>query len=63
MKKKLSDVRWHATAGYLYTLSLPPVGLAWEYLRRNPRYRDDWAIRRTADAVGHPWGLHQPGRP
>lgn len=57
------DHPWQATAAYLYTLALPPAGLAWEYLRRNVRYRDDWQTRRMSDAVGQLWGLHQPGRP
>lgn len=57
------DHPWQATAAYLYTLALPPAGLAWEYLRRNARYRDDWRARSLSDAVGQLWGLHRPGRP
>ena len=57
------DGPWQATAAYLYTLALPPAALAWEYLRRNARYRDDWRAHRGTDAVGHLWGLHRPGRP
>lgn len=34
---------WHLTARYLYTLPLDGPGWAWEWLRRNPRYRDDYA--------------------
>lgn len=29
-------------AAYLWTLQLDAAGLAWEYLRRNPRYRATW---------------------
>ena len=40
---------WYATAAYLYVLHLDGPALAWEYLRRHPRYRADWQ-RRLADA-------------
>lgn len=58
-----TDHNWQPTAGYLYTLMLPPSGLAWEYLRRNSRYRHDWngARDRLSDAIGHAWGLDRPG--
>lgn len=29
---------WRPTAAYLYLLHLDPIGLAWEYLRRNPTF-------------------------
>ena len=59
-------------AAYLYILSLDGAGRAWEYLRRNDGYGQDWnrhgrargsaavdrAIRRA-----EPWGLRFPGEP
>ncbi len=52
---------WHAAAAYLYALTLDGPALAWEYLRRNPRYRAvfDLHVRGSEDEVGHaaPWGL------
>ena len=44
---------------------LDRAGFAWEFLRRNPRYRKDYShIRKraaraslVAEAVGHRWGL------
>ena len=49
---------WCASAAYLYVLRLDRSCLAWEYLRRNPRYAADW---RTPPADGVPvplrWGL------
>ncbi len=57
-------------AAYLYTLSLDPPGLAWEYLRRNANYQQDWnkhGRARRGDAVARatrfaePWGLRFPG--
>lgn len=41
--------RWHSSAAYLYLLRLNGPSLAWEYLRRNVEYRDDWAQRRRID--------------
>ncbi len=58
MTSSFSDPQWQATAAYLYTLSLPPPALAWEYLRRNAQYRDDWGGRRLSTVVGPLWGLH-----
>lgn len=52
-------------AAYLWTLQLDPPGLAWEYLRRNPRYQAAW---RRGLASGYldeepaaAWGLRRPG--
>lgn len=55
---------WQATAAYLYTLSLGPTQLAWEYLRRNPTYRQTWRASgaRVSEGAGHPWGLDRPRR-
>lgn len=53
----------HPTAAYLYVVSLDPPGLAWEYLRRNPGYRTDWARGGDGATVAEPWGLRRPGGP
>jgi len=53
------DIAWRATAAYLYLLGLDPAQLAWEYLRRNRVYQDQWKRRElsgSADALA-PWGL------
>ena len=49
---------WCASAAYLYVLRLDRSCLAWEYLRRNPRYAADWRTP-PADKVPVPlrWGL------
>ncbi|MPZ44230.1 MAG: DUF2285 domain-containing protein [Betaproteobacteria bacterium] len=47
---------WHPHAGYLYALLLGAPALAWEYLRRNPEYRQDWR-RQGASAAAGRWGL------
>lgn len=50
------------TAAYLYTLSLDGPGLAWEYLRRNPGYRADFAqaAQGAVARAAEPWGLRFP---
>jgi hypothetical protein len=47
---------WAVSAAYLYVLDLDDAGLAWEYLRRHPGYRADWA-RRLRVASFARWGL------
>jgi len=49
---------WRATAAYLYTLWISRSDLAWEYLRRNARYRWCWAHHRSSrPAAAAHWGL------
>ncbi|KND57580.1 hypothetical protein BVER_02348c [Candidatus Burkholderia verschuerenii] len=48
---------WYPSAAYLYILHLDAPGLAWEYLRRHPDYRDDWRNRRHRPDAAHRWGL------
>lgn len=47
------------TASYLYIVSLDPPGLAWEYLRRNDGYCNDWQHHGSGEnaRVAEPWGL------
>lgn len=33
---------WQPSAAYLYVLHLDAPSIAWEFLRRNPKYRKDW---------------------
>lgn len=42
---------WMANAAYLYILVLDRPSVAWEHLRRNPDYRNDWrrfGLRRSS---------------
>lgn len=52
---------WRATAAYFYLLQLDSMALAWEYLRRNARYRCDWERHGAEDdtQAAH-WGLRWP---
>lgn len=53
----LPSAPWAVSAAYLYTLDLDGPALAWEYLRRHPRYQADWARRRFV-SFGR-WGLRK----
>lgn len=55
---------WAVSAAYLYTLDLDGPALAWEYLRRNPEYRDEHAASaRRRSASFERWGLRCCRRP
>lgn len=56
MAEARSD-QWLPSAAYLYVLHLDGPALAWEYLRRNPHYRRDWAHRRRHPGTAQQWGL------
>ena len=47
---------WAVSAAYLYLLDLEDPALAWEYLRRHPGYRSDWARRKRVVSFDR-WGL------
>jgi hypothetical protein len=57
--------RWRAPHAYAYLDQLIASDLAWEYLRRNRAYQDDFAAARpeaAARALSVRWGLRFPGR-
>ena len=35
-------IDWRSPAAYAYTKTIPAAGFAWEYLRRNDDYREDF---------------------
>jgi hypothetical protein len=53
---------WMLSAAYLYTLDLYGPTLAWEYLRRNPGYRADWACQKRSSSFAQ-WGLRRAEDP
>lgn len=52
----LPSAPWAVSAAYLYLLDLDDPALAWEYLRRHPGYRSDWARRKRVVSFDR-WGL------
>lgn len=52
----LPSAPWGVSAAYLYLLALDDAALAWEYLRRHPGYRSDWARRKRVVSFAR-WGL------
>lgn len=48
---------WQPWAAYLYVLQLDPPGIAWEYLRRNAAYHDDWRRAACGTFDASHWGL------
>ncbi|MDI1237275.1 MAG: hypothetical protein PSV26_07320 [Polaromonas sp.] len=57
----LPSAPWGISAAYLYVLDLDDPALAWEYLRRHPGYRTDWARRKRVVSFAR-WGLRQRRR-
>ncbi len=45
--------RWQDPEDYRYTAELSPTGWAWEFVRRNPEYREFWdaEVRRLLEAI------------
>jgi Family of unknown function (DUF6499) len=54
-----TNTSWTAVAAYLYVLHLDSPALAWEYLRRNPAYREQWRQLSAQDPgqSAESWGL------
>ncbi len=54
---------WRAASAVETLNSLDRAGFAWEFLRRNPRYRREYnqaakeAASAASEAAGHRWGL------
>ena len=57
--------RWRSSQAYDYLDELPASDLAWEYLRRNPDYQDDFQVAARQpgqdDRIAR-WGLRCPDR-
>lgn len=63
-------IDWRAPAAYRNTKTIPAAGFAWEYLRRNDDYREDFQLlirAKRPDATEletfvRRWGLRFPAR-
>lgn len=66
----MQSIDWRTPAAYHHATKLPAAGFAWEYLRRNDEYRQDFMkIVRQHDPFGDAleafvrrWGLRFPAR-
>lgn len=70
----MSGDAWLSPDAYAYLDELSLAGLSWEFLRRNPDYRNDYdqakrkeascgAAGAEAAVCGRDWGLVFPGGP
>ena len=63
--------RWRSSQAYDHIDNLTASDLAWEWLRRNEAYNEDFAALSDTDTDPHAltdrirqrWGLRFPGRP
>ena len=68
----MSHLDWRSPSAYGYLSDLDAAGLAWEFLRRNPNYRNDFSQFQQTRAFGagaegpsgpaRSWGLSFLGR-
>ncbi|UGQ22250.1 transcriptional regulator domain-containing protein [Brucella anthropi] len=64
------SIDWRSPAAYGHTKQIPTAGFAWEYLRRNHDYRQDFLTiaqtggpsGRDLEAFAHRWGVRFPLR-
>lgn len=65
------SIDWRSPAAYAYTKTISAAGFAWEYLRRNDDYREDFQSASADEGPGadqlerflRRWGLRFPKRP
>ena len=48
---------WHDSESYFWITTLPRRAIAWEFLRRSPRYRDAYVAQRGAAGVARDWPM------
>lgn len=64
------SIDWRTPAAYRHTTNLPAAGFAWEYLRRNNDYRQEYRALaasqqpagRHVEAFVERWGVRFPQR-
>ncbi len=63
------SIDWQAAAAYEHADHIPAAGFAWEYLRRDDDYQDDYeklirrpSSRKLLSAFTQRWGLRFPAR-
>ena len=63
----MSTEDWRSPAAYQYAANMEPASLAWEFLRRNPDYRNAYKAAPVqadggTDGPARRWGLRFPCR-
>ena len=63
----MSTEDWRSPAAYQYAATMEPASLAWEFVRRNPDYRNAYKAAPAQaddgiDGPGRRWGLRFPCR-
>ena len=66
----LSGIDWRASVAYRHAKTIPAAGFAWEYLRRDDEYHQDFRAvsgmknptGSRLDAFARRWGLRFPLR-
>ena len=63
----MSTEHWRSPAAYQYAATMEPARLTWEFLRRNPDYRNAYQAAPVqaddgTDGPARRWGLRFPGR-
>ncbi len=67
----LTPLSWQTASAYDYLDNLAVDGLAWEYLRRNTQYQQDFTdfrgkggyVWEMTEIIRDHWGLRCPGQP
>jgi hypothetical protein len=60
MRMKPDTSQWRDPLAYAFVKGADADEIAWEFLRRNPRYQHDFAVSRSAKAMRalrKRWGL------
>lgn len=50
-------IEWRDSESYFWITTLPRRAIAWEFLRRSPRYRDAYVAQRGAAGVTRDWPM------
>ena len=50
-------IEWRDSESYLWITTLPRRAIAWEFLRRSPRYRNAYVAQRGAAGVTRDWPM------
>ncbi|WP_366048888.1 DUF6499 domain-containing protein [uncultured Bartonella sp.] len=55
-------LNWRDSENYIYLDNYNSDEFAWEFLRRNKSYQDEYNKKKTSNVSAVKWGLEFPGR-